>query len=136
MWDLSCLSLLRGNARRQSLNYVQAHGGLRANLSEGMVGENLSSLNQVTLTVTAKQQRVVSFRVWAVRSVFLTHSNADIPQENYFPNLYFLNASSHSAEVESHSRLRRHVRAAPFVAAGLVAAFPFSLQGLTAVKTD
>lgn len=49
-------------------DYVHAHSGLRTELSykmarEGSMGESLSSLNQVTATVMAKQWGLVTFLV-------------------------------------------------------------------------
>lgn len=53
-------------------NYLHAHSGLRTELSQEMarkwtLGESLSSLNQVTVTVMAEHWLLVTFLVWAVR---------------------------------------------------------------------
>ena len=62
-----------GKTHADSLwDYVHAHSGLRTKLSKemarkGILGESLSSLNQVTVTVMAKQWGLVTFLVWAVR---------------------------------------------------------------------
>ena len=103
MWNLSCLSLPRGR-RVQTASGIVSMYGLRTKLSKdmarkGTLGESLSSLNQVTVTVMAKQWSLVTFLAWAVRQVFLTHSNAKKSNGNCYFRFSSLMFLSHSCRI-------------------------------------